>query len=105
MTELADLPATEAARRLRDGTLSATALTEALLDRIATREPTIRAFAWLDPALARRQAAALDVGRGLRVLGAERGEAVGGRLDEARRRGARRVGARGEQRQQEESRS
>ena len=36
--------ATEAARRLRDGSLSATALTEALLDRIAAREPVLRAF-------------------------------------------------------------
>ncbi|MBK1662566.1 hypothetical protein CKO45_30790, partial [Paracraurococcus ruber] len=57
MTYLADLPATTAARRLRDGTLSAADLTEALLDRIAAREPELRVFAWLDPALARRQAA------------------------------------------------
>jgi Asp-tRNA(Asn)/Glu-tRNA(Gln) amidotransferase A subunit family amidase len=63
MTELADLPATEAVRRLRDGSLTAAALTEALLDRIAAREPGIRAFAWLDPALARRRAAALDAAR------------------------------------------
>ncbi|MCB4820992.1 amidase [Roseicella aerolata] len=63
MTDLADLPATEAVRRLRDGSLTAAALTEALLDRIAAREPSIRAFAWLDPALARRRAAALDAAR------------------------------------------
>jgi Asp-tRNA(Asn)/Glu-tRNA(Gln) amidotransferase A subunit family amidase len=63
MTDLADLSATEAARRLRDGSLTATALTEALLDRVAAREPVLRAFAWLDPALARRQAAALDAAR------------------------------------------
>ena len=60
MTDPADLSATEAARRLRDGSLTATALTEALLDRVAAREPVLRAFAWLDQALARRQAAALD---------------------------------------------
>jgi Asp-tRNA(Asn)/Glu-tRNA(Gln) amidotransferase A subunit family amidase len=56
----ADLPATEAARRLRDGTLTATALMEGLLDRVAAREPVVRAFAWLDPAQARRAAARAD---------------------------------------------
>ena len=35
MTDPADLSATEAARRLRDGSLTALALTEALLDRVA----------------------------------------------------------------------
>ncbi|TDH64134.1 amidase [Dankookia rubra] len=63
MTDPADLPATAAARRLRDGSLTAMDLTEALLDRVAAREPVLRAFAWLDPALARRQAAALDAAR------------------------------------------
>ncbi|SDC42753.1 amidase [Belnapia rosea] len=60
MTDPATLSAAEAARRIRDGRLSATALTEALLDRIATREPGIRAFVHLDPALALRQAEAVD---------------------------------------------
>jgi Asp-tRNA(Asn)/Glu-tRNA(Gln) amidotransferase A subunit family amidase len=60
MTDLADLPATEAARRLRAGSLTATALTEALLARIAAREPVLRAFAWHDPAQALRAAAAAD---------------------------------------------
>ena len=60
MTDPATFSATEAARRIRDGRLSATALTEALLARIAAREPQVRAFVHLDPALALRQAAAVD---------------------------------------------
>jgi Asp-tRNA(Asn)/Glu-tRNA(Gln) amidotransferase A subunit family amidase len=60
MTDPATLSATEAARRIRDGRLSATGLTEALLARIAAREPEVRAFIHLDPALALRQAAAVD---------------------------------------------
>ncbi|HEY4252846.1 MAG TPA: amidase family protein, partial [Roseomonas sp.] len=62
MTSPAALSAAEAARRIRAGTLTATALAEAYLDRIAAEEPRIRAFAWLDPALVRRQAAAVDAG-------------------------------------------
>jgi Asp-tRNA(Asn)/Glu-tRNA(Gln) amidotransferase A subunit family amidase len=78
MTHLADLSATEAARRLRDGSLTATALCEALLDRIAAREPVLRAFAWLDPALARRQAAQLDAARAAgRAAGPLHGLALG----------------------------
>ncbi len=60
MTDLADLPATEAARRLRAGSLSATALTEAILARIAAREGAVRAFAWHDPSQVLRTAAAAD---------------------------------------------
>jgi len=60
MSDPALLPATEAARRLRAGTLSASALMEALLDRIAAREPVVRAFAWFDPVQARRAAARSD---------------------------------------------
>ncbi|GGC65921.1 amidase [Siccirubricoccus deserti] len=60
MTDPAAPPAAEAARRIRDGRLSAIALTEALLARIAAREPVVRAFIHLDPALALRQAAAVD---------------------------------------------
>lgn len=78
MTDLADLSATAAARRLQDGSLTATALTEALLDRIAAQEPVLRAFAWLDPALARRQAAALDAARAAgRALGPLHGLSLG----------------------------
>jgi amidase len=53
MTDLALLPATEAARRIRAGRLSAPDLAEAMLARIAAREPERRAFAHHDPALVR----------------------------------------------------
>lgn len=62
MTNPASLSVAEAIRRIRSGTLTAAALAEAHLDRIAAEEPRIRAFAWLDPALVRRQAAAIDAG-------------------------------------------
>ena len=78
MTDLADLPATEAARRLRAGSLTAAALTEALLARIAAREPALRAFAWHDPAQARRAAAAADAAtRAGRATGPLHGLALG----------------------------
>ncbi|MCU0944580.1 MAG: amidase [Rubritepida sp.] len=60
MTEPAALPAAEAARRIAAGTLKARDLAEAMLARIAAREPVVRAFVHLDPALVRRQADALD---------------------------------------------
>ncbi len=60
MTDLALLPATEAARRIRDGRLTATDLAEALLARIAAREPERLAFAALEPARLRAAAAAAD---------------------------------------------
>ncbi len=49
----AALSATEAAHRIAAGTLRPEALMEACLDRIATREPVLRAFTWFDPAAAR----------------------------------------------------
>lgn len=60
MTAPHELSATEAARRLRDGRLSATALMEACLHRIAEREGTVRAFVHLDPAQAMRAAERAD---------------------------------------------
>ena len=54
MSDPSLLPATAAVRGLRTGTLSAAELTDALLARIAAREPDLRAFAWHDPASARR---------------------------------------------------
>nr|WP_256476530.1 amidase [Siccirubricoccus soli] len=60
MSDPAALPAAEAARRIQAGALSAIALTEALLARIAAREKVVKAFIHLDPALALRQAAAVD---------------------------------------------
>jgi amidase len=52
-TDPADLSATEAARRIDAGRLRPEALLEACLDRVAARDDTVRAFAHLDPALAR----------------------------------------------------
>ncbi|MBR0643950.1 amidase [Plastoroseomonas hellenica] len=68
MTSPTSLSVAEAVRRVRAGTLTATALAEAYLNRIAADEPRIRAFAWLDPALVRRQAAAVDAGTKLGAL-------------------------------------
>ncbi len=57
MTELADLPASEAARRIAAGRLSAAELAEACLDRIAAREGEIHAFAAHAPQAVRDAAA------------------------------------------------
>lgn len=57
---LADLPARIVADRVRSGTLTATAVTTALLDRIAAREPTVRAFVHLDPEKALAEARRID---------------------------------------------
>ena len=56
------LTATQAASRIQAGTLRPEALMEACLDRIAAREPRVRAFAWFDAATARRAAAAARPG-------------------------------------------
>lgn len=64
MSHPADLPATEAARRIAAGRLSPDELVEACLDRIASREDTVRAFATLDPALSRAAAAQAGAGAG-----------------------------------------
>ena len=61
--DLARLGAAEARGLIEDGRLSALELTEACLARIAAREETVRAFAFLDPDHARRQAESLDAGR------------------------------------------
>jgi Asp-tRNA(Asn)/Glu-tRNA(Gln) amidotransferase A subunit family amidase len=62
MSDLARLTATDAARRIRDGELRPEALMEACLDRIAQREPAVRAFAHFDPDQARRAAARAQPG-------------------------------------------
>ena len=46
------LTASAAAAQLRDGTLTAEALTRSCLERIAEREPVTKAFSYLDPVLA-----------------------------------------------------
>ena len=48
------LTATAAAALIRDGQLRPEALMEACLDRIAAREPRVRAFAWFEPEAARQ---------------------------------------------------
>lgn len=58
MTDPAGLTATAARAAIEAGRLSPAALMEACLGRIAAQEGRVRAFAWLDPALARRAAAA-----------------------------------------------
>jgi Asp-tRNA(Asn)/Glu-tRNA(Gln) amidotransferase A subunit family amidase len=62
MPDPVGLTATEAARKIRDGTLRPEALMEACLARIAAREPEVRAFACLDPEQARRAGAAVPSG-------------------------------------------
>ena len=62
MTEFdpAQLSVAEAARLIATKRLSATALAEALLDRIERREPNVRAWAFLDPDAARAAARTCD---------------------------------------------
>jgi Asp-tRNA(Asn)/Glu-tRNA(Gln) amidotransferase A subunit family amidase len=60
MTDQRQLTATDAGRRLRNGRLTAAALMTAYLDRIAERETTVHAFAFLDPAAAMRAAEQAD---------------------------------------------
>jgi Asp-tRNA(Asn)/Glu-tRNA(Gln) amidotransferase A subunit family amidase len=56
MREPSKLTAIGAARLIRDGRLKPADLMEACLARIAEREGAVRAFAWFDPAAARRAA-------------------------------------------------
>jgi Asp-tRNA(Asn)/Glu-tRNA(Gln) amidotransferase A subunit family amidase len=60
--DLTGLTAGAAARLIRDGKLRPEALMGAYLDRIAIRDPTVRAFAHFDPAHARAEAAAARSG-------------------------------------------
>jgi len=63
MTELFERSAADLLADLATGALSAVALTEACLARIAAMEPDIRAWAFLDPELALVQARAADMRR------------------------------------------
>ena len=58
------LSATEAAARIEAGTLTSETLVRACLERIAEREPTVKAWAYLDPDLALAQAKAADAAKG-----------------------------------------
>lgn len=73
-----ELSATAAAQAIAAGTLSARALTESCLARIAAREPDVGAWQFLDPAYALAQADACDERqRQGRPLGALHGVPVG----------------------------
>jgi Asp-tRNA(Asn)/Glu-tRNA(Gln) amidotransferase A subunit family amidase len=58
----ASFTATEAVRRIHDGRLRPEALMDAYLDHIASRDPSVRAFAHFDPAQARAAAASARPG-------------------------------------------
>ncbi|MDA1310261.1 MAG: amidase, partial [Proteobacteria bacterium] len=60
MTEAYELSAVEAARRIKAGDLTAEALMRSCLDRVATRDDTVRAWAHLDPGQAIAGAKAAD---------------------------------------------
>lgn len=68
VTELTQLTAAEAARRIASGDVTSETLVRAYLDRIAEREETVRAWAYLDADFALDQARRADalraVGRG-----------------------------------------
>nr|ART36120.1 B128 [uncultured bacterium] len=58
--ELTALSASEAAARIRAGSLTSEALVRACLDRIAAREPVVHAWAWVDPEAALAAARVCD---------------------------------------------
>ena len=60
--ELYNLTATEAVRRIHEGSLRPEELMEAYIERIAERDPAVRAFAHFDPDQARANAAAARPG-------------------------------------------
>ncbi|ABV95152.1 amidase [Dinoroseobacter shibae DFL 12 = DSM 16493] len=59
-SDLPDLSLQQMSAALRTGEVTALALLDAHLDRIAARDPSVKAWAWLDPDQARAQAIALD---------------------------------------------
>ena len=68
MSDPADLSARDAAKAVVAGSLKAEALAEAYLDRAAAIEPGLRSFVYLDPALVRAQARAVDKAKTRRAL-------------------------------------
>nr|WP_294548917.1 amidase [uncultured Rhodopila sp.] len=60
--DLINLTATQAARLIRDGGLNPIDLTEAFLDHIARRDPSVKAFAFFDADLVRNSAASCRPG-------------------------------------------
>ena len=71
---LNELPARDVVRGVRQGTSTAEAVTRACLDRIAARESDVKAWAFIDPDLALRQARERDR---TKVKGALHGLTVG----------------------------
>jgi Asp-tRNA(Asn)/Glu-tRNA(Gln) amidotransferase A subunit family amidase len=72
------LSASDAARSIRDGSMSALELVDACLARIAEAEPGVQAWAHLDPEHAREQARARDADRSAgRAIGPLHGVPVG----------------------------
>ncbi|HYR67786.1 MAG TPA: amidase family protein, partial [Reyranella sp.] len=67
------LSASEAVAKIEAGTLTSEKLVRACLDRIAEREPAVKAWAFLDPERALAQAKAADATKG----GVLRGVPVG----------------------------
>ncbi|HJT12823.1 MAG TPA: amidase [Dongiaceae bacterium] len=77
-TDLADLGALDARGRMARGEMRAAEYVDAQLQRIAARDPEIEAFAFLDPALPRAAAKAVDDYRASgRPIGALHGLTVG----------------------------
>ena len=62
-SQLNEMSATEIVRRITADEITAEAVVNACLERIAARESSVHAWASLDPELARHQARALDRGR------------------------------------------
>ena len=60
MTDLAKLTATAAMQQMNSGDITSEQLTQACLNRIATREPEVKAFAHFDAEHALTQARAAD---------------------------------------------
>ena len=60
MDDLAHLSAVDASARIRAGTLTAEVLARACLDRIAARDPAVKAWSYVDPDAVIRQARELD---------------------------------------------
>lgn len=72
------LSAAAAAEHIRDGRLSSEALVKSCLDRIAERDPDVKAWAWLDADAALAQARELDrIRKSGRATGALHGVPVG----------------------------
>jgi len=68
VTELSQLTAVDAARRVEAGDITSEMLVAAYLDRIAEREETVQAWAWLDRDFALDQARRADAARAAGIL-------------------------------------